>query len=338
MFRCFTLLTAAALLTSIVAAGPLDDFAAARQENGIIGTTSYEGLMSLDKETVVEVSGKVSGSMTSQDGTATLIVKIGKSSFVVDAPSVPQWVAVGASDGRFIVNAKPGQNGGSPSLTLIVSITEQDAVNLEKRLQDEADYRKQVELQQKAEEQQKIDESHKLPSLTFQMGVNDKTITDKIAALVPDYAAIVQKNNKNLSAGQARFIAECVLAYSSQYGVDARLVMALIKNESGFDPMSTSSAGAQGLGQLMPETSRSLGIADPYDIEANIYGTVRTLRGHLDREGADAGSTYQQLSLALAAYNAGSGAVKKYGGVPPYPDTMAYVQRVIATYRKLAGV
>jgi soluble lytic murein transglycosylase-like protein len=132
-------------------------------------------------------------------------------------------------------------------------------------------------------------------------------------------------------------IAECILAYSSSFGVDARLVTSLIQHESNFNPRSTSHAGAQGLGQLMPETWRSLGISDPYDIVQNVYGTVRTIRGHLERQGKESKDTYEQLVRALAAYNAGPGAVKKYGGLPPYAETEAYVERVMRTYFKLSG-
>ncbi len=113
-------------------------------------------------------------------------------------------------------------------------------------------------------------------------------------------------------------------------GVDAALVEAVTANESGFDPRATSPAGAQGLMQLMPSTAAALGVGDSYDPAQNVRGGAIYLRQLLDRFGGD-------LRAALAAYNAGPGAVERFGGVPPFPETRAYVDRVLATYRALGG-
>ena len=112
--------------------------------------------------------------------------------------------------------------------------------------------------------------------------------------------------------------------------VDPALIEAVIANESGFDANATSSAGAQGLMQLMPATAAELGVTDSYDPAQNVFGGSRYLRDLLDRFGGD-------TKLALAAYNAGAGAVEKYGGVPPYAQTRAYVQNVLASYEKFSS-
>jgi soluble lytic murein transglycosylase-like protein len=115
-------------------------------------------------------------------------------------------------------------------------------------------------------------------------------------------------------------------------GVDAALVAAVARAESGFNPSAGSPAGAQGLMQLMPGTARGLGVTDPFDAAQSANGGAKYLRAQLDRFG--------DPSLALAAYNAGPGAVTKYGGVPPYQETQTYVQRVLGYYEafKAQGV
>ena len=114
---------------------------------------------------------------------------------------------------------------------------------------------------------------------------------------------------------------------SMRYGVDENLIKAVIMQESSFSPTSLSSAGAQGLMQLMPATSQELGITNPWDIEQNIDGGTRLLSKYLkDYDG--------NLKLVLAAYNAGPGAVRKYGGTPPYSETQDYIQKVIAYYNR----
>ncbi|MBQ7567968.1 lytic transglycosylase domain-containing protein [bacterium] len=154
------------------------------------------------------------------------------------------------------------------------------------------------------------------------------------------YCQAVRYYNSRLSDQQVRSIAEAILHYSYYYGLDPRLVVALVACESSFRPKAVSSAGAIGLGQLMPGTARQEGV-NPYDAQLNIHGVCRVLCGHLKRYG-DHGEYMRTgyskgLELALAAYNAGPGAVEKYGGVPPYPETIDYVGKVLSEYRRLLG-
>lgn len=117
---------------------------------------------------------------------------------------------------------------------------------------------------------------------------------------------------------------------ASQWNVDPALVKAIIANESGFNAHATSGVGAQGLMQLMPGTASGLGVTNAYDPAQNVWGGTRYIKGLLDRFGGD-------VRKAVAAYNAGPGAVEKYGGVPPYPETQNYVQNVLASYEKYRG-
>ena len=116
-------------------------------------------------------------------------------------------------------------------------------------------------------------------------------------------------------------------ANAGAWGVDPALVKAIIANESGFDPSATSKTGAQGLMQLEPTTAAQLGVNDAYNPAQNIWGGTRYIKGLLDRYHGD-------MRLAVAAYNAGPGAVEKYGGVPPYAETQNYVANVLASYEK----
>ncbi|MBL1153191.1 MAG: lytic transglycosylase domain-containing protein, partial [Armatimonadetes bacterium] len=102
------------------------------------------------------------------------------------------------------------------------------------------------------------------------------------------------------------------------------LLDSLVAAESGYDPAARSRAGALGLTQLMPSTATALGVAQPFDPEQNLSGGAKYLSQMLQKFGS--------LEKALAAYNAGPGAVERHGGIPPYAETQAYVRRVMSLY------
>lgn len=120
----------------------------------------------------------------------------------------------------------------------------------------------------------------------------------------------VDDSLENIFAGAAK-----------EFGINENFLKAVAKAESGFDPDAVSGCGAQGIMQLMPFTSESYGVTDPFDAKQNIYAGAQLLSELLDNYNGNA-------TLALAAYNAGSGSVQKYGGVPPYDETVNYINKI----------
>ena len=122
-----------------------------------------------------------------------------------------------------------------------------------------------------------------------------------------------------------RAFAQLIRAAAERYGVDTRLIEAMVQTESAGNPTAVSPKGARGLMQLMPERAALLGVRNSFDPSQNVDGGVRHMRDLLQNFGGD-------VSLALAAYNAGEAAVRSYGGVPPFAETREYVRRVRALY------
>ena len=148
------------------------------------------------------------------------------------------------------------------------------------------------------------------------------------------FETYLQKNNASLpilkagdnSGNVPESFEKMIETVSSRYQVDPALVKAVVQSESNFDASAVSAAGAQGLMQLMPETAQDLGVEDALDPMQNLEGGVRYLKQMLNQYDGN-------VSLALAAYNAGPGAVAQYEGIPPYEETQTYVNRVLEQYR-----
>lgn len=146
---------------------------------------------------------------------------------------------------------------------------------------------------------------------------------DVIRRVIPETSAVARTTSAAVPGVSSDVpFANLFTQAAQKYGVDADLLAAVAKQESGFDPKAVSPAGAQGLMQLMPATAKGLGVTDSFDPTQAVDGAARLLSDLLDRFG--------RTDLALAGYNAGPGAVLRYNGVPPYPETQNYVRSILA--------
>ncbi len=166
---------------------------------------------------------------------------------------------------------------------------------------------------------------------TFDRAMVSRIAEDEVPEPEPEPAAaetaparpVIQRSISLAELGRRPF-ADMIQAVSSRHGVDPVLVHAMIQAESNYEPRARSTKGARGLMQVLPSTARQFGGGNLYDPQNNLETGVKYLKGLLAQF---------DLSQAIAAYNAGPAAVRKYGGVPPFAETQAYVEKVLANIR-----
>jgi soluble lytic murein transglycosylase-like protein len=154
----------------------------------------------------------------------------------------------------------------------------------------------------------------------------EAALADPMPAATENPAA-AQSAHLNVANLNRTDLSEVINSASSRYRLDPDLVNSVIRAESGFNVRAVSRKGAQGLMQLMPQTSSQLGVGNAFDAQANVEGGTRYLRELLERYNFD-------LVKALAAYNAGPRRVEQFGGVPPYYETRAYVARIVRDFNR----
>lgn len=154
---------------------------------------------------------------------------------------------------------------------------------------------------------------------------NSSTMDTKYPLVSGSYESVYPRLSQTQIQELMPRINSAIEESSAKYELDPRLIRAVIKEESGFQPFALSTSGAMGLMQLMPGTASGLGVTDSYNIEQNIMGGTKYLYYQLKEFD-------NNLELALAAYNAGPNAVKKHIGIPPYQQTQNYVKKVLSSY------
>lgn len=302
----------------------LDQYLSLRQANKITKFSPVESLDNFVGEKVLELKCVVKGSLE-LDGKASIYVEYpdNRGEQAIDATEIPDWLQGGSVAARLLVKATRSEPLAVCEVTLLGAAPEADIAAYEA-----------AHAPKPAPAKRTVTTGAKRGTTASRGGKVSRVKGDP--RIISIYASFIKNHNKKLSNSEAYEIADAVIRWSLTYDVDARLVVAVLITESDFRPGCISGAGAKGLGQLMDENCEEYGITDVFDTNQNLYGTVRQLREHLDRyRGSD--NDPEKLALALAAYNAGPGAVKKYGGIPPYRETKDYIKRVFTRYKQLCS-
>ena len=316
------------LLLALVAVAHADSAAylKLRRAKGIVQSVGVAALRQTQAPRIVEISGIPVGTCQTADSTLLILRFEDGVEQEVEAKTLPEWLATTSDPVRLIVRCS--REAGPLKVTLLDGAPELDVLPVEET------YWRAVA--QKTKPKPTLRAAKPIASrsnvLRGPIGKGRRAAIVPPSKVAPIYAAFIKGQNPRLSDAKALGIANDVIRFSLGYGVDARLVMAILMVESGFDPNAVSHSGAVGLGQLMPSTAKWMGVQNSYDTTQNLYGMIKLLNTHsrqFNRAPDD--------PLVLAAYNAGEGAVRRHGGVPPFRETQAYVKRVTAYYQALRG-
>ncbi len=315
--RSFVL--AASLLIAVLGHGQsLPDYLKIRRQQGISQAVGIPALEAFVGKRTLEIRGTVKGTFAANGRRVLMVDRGDGESIFVQAAEIPDWLTNGHVVARLLIRAEKDEEEGELRAWLIGAAEDYEIAEIE---------RKEAERIAAANRAKAPKTPPSRPAHT-----SGKEWNLPAGEAVAYYAGFIKQRNRRLSDGEAWRIAQGIIGFSVMYGVDARLIMAMVMAESGFNPSATSRSGAMGLGQLMPGTARGMGLTNAYDTTQNLYATVRTVRGHLERYGKKTGDEFHALVLMLAAYNAGSGSVRKYQGIPPFKETQRYIQKVVAYY------
>lgn len=324
MMRRATTTLIAAVLASFGFGQTLQEYLKLRKEAGISLAAGIPALEAFVGKRTLELRGTIKGTFTVGDRSVILVDRGDGDSIHVQTREIPEWLKGNSVTARLLIRAERDDELSDIRAWLLGAASDAEIGDIE------AAERKKAEAAARRAKAAK-----KPPAKPATVPATQWNLP--AAEVTPVYASFIKSRNKRLSDAQALEIAERIVGFSIMYGVDARLIMAMVMVESGFNPNATSRVGAMGLGQLMPGTAQSFGLTNAYDTTQNLYATVRTIRGHLERYGKKAQEGFEALILSLAAYNAGSGNVRRHGGVPPFRETQNYIRKVIGLYQAFCG-
>lgn len=321
---------------AFASAQSLPEYLRVRRQHGVDHAAGLDAVQSVDGSKVIELRGTVTGFFRQGAQISFLLVEPNGNTQQVDADAVPDWLETDGGTIRLLVNVIHSDPVSAPRVVLLGAAKDEDLDNIEA-----ADAAKRKKAAAKATKSAGSQEPYRdtRSGLYGPIGrhVTRRQVVLPASQVLPYYVAFIKRENPHVSDAKANEMARGVIGYCIKYKVDARLVMAVVIIESDFDPTSVSHSGAMGLGQLMPSTAKWMGVDDPFDVIDNIYGMVKLLRTLIDEYTVPGRSQEEVYALTLAGYNAGEGAVRRHGGVPPYAETQAYVRRGLNWYYRLRG-
>lgn len=348
---------------------PTAQYLALRRASPIIWGLTLEKIREAPgnfKGKAVELEGTISGLSPSNDGSGLMIFKtLASGTLTLRMSQLPSWLQPGAVVRVLCIITEGGDTSGLiiglPEMEVIAVASALDINSLEARWKAEQEYKAAVRKQQE-QERLKEQERQRVTAVTAPRGnlssrslplkspVQKKRIVlgppryEDLSAgarvVFPAYRNYIKNHNKRLSETQADQITYAILRYSEEMDMDPRLIVATVIAESDFKVQERSHAGAMGLIQLMPDEVERLKLTNPYNPIENLAGGIFLLKERLNKYSKSStysDATLEQLILTLASYNAGEGAVKKYGGVPPYRETQGYVKKIMRIYKELIG-
>lgn len=303
----------------------------------------------------LELDGRLSGIVrsTDDDGAENAMLMLSTErygSLSLTMSKLPHWLQSGERL-RVLVVITGGEPGsveiGVPPMEVVAVASSLDIASVEQRYQQQVAAREAARRKSRASSAPKTLPRRGTLASRGGAGLIASGSRGYIAGLspgaqevYPTYRSFIANHNRKLTDKQVDDITRTLLIFSERLDMDPRLVMAIFIAESDFDPNCTSHAGAMGIGQLMPENARELGLTNPYDPVQNVAGSIWLLKSHLNQYSGGAAQDeikMRDIVLMAAAYNAGPGAVRKYKGVPPYRETQNYVKKVTRLYRQLCG-
>lgn len=347
MKRVLISILSLAILAVTASADSVTDFLKVRKANKIAGPVGTEALNSLTGTKVLEIKANVKGIVKIGDKSAIFLDNSDGSALTIHCRSIPDWISEGgAISVRMIVKASRPEEFSELETQLVAAVPESMIAPYDSKAQPVAKSNTASKSTSNSDSGMYGTigprgtrlERKTAPSTSRNAAPRGGGRSVSIEEAIPEYAKFIRDRNKRISDQMCYTIAKSVIEFSVQHNVDPRLVMAMAVVESGFNPNATSHAGAQGVLQLMPGTAAGLGVRNSYDPVDNVFGACKLISGHINKYMKQTGGDVEQsLILALAAYNAGGGAVKKHGGVPPYRETQNYVRKVGTLYYQLRG-
>lgn len=353
LLTVFSILLASLLSSRVLAVSP-EQYFKIRRQSGFDPRLTYaqvEANPAAYLNRALEIKGILNGTLRRDQSLSFMLTMEDNRTVLMEAPpeDTDLIVHVNHQKLRVLAKVKEAQGQNVAPLTVLAIVVEAAAAAREaEAIRQEEEKRRQEAARREAQTRSVRNPANILPSRNLRVRrIPEVAIYGPLSAeaqrVYPVYRSFIANHNRRLTPLELDQITYSILYFSERHRLDPRLVVALIIAESDFRPNLTSHKGAMGLGQLMPDEAQAYGLNNPYDPYHNVRAAVNLLKQRLlsyrEREDQPEDAlTWRQIELALASYNAGSGAVRRFGGIPPYRETQNYVRKVIRVYKELIGI